>query len=474
METDSYVVIALLIFLILCVFGIIYLRLRKTNKIGIDKTTNDSKGKIPSSSSNEDGFLIKKNISKALQKNMDEQISLYQAKQMDLDILTREYNEKLAHIANVSTSEAKRIIMDNIKNELKSEINGEIKEAKKELQSKKETLAQNILVEVMERTAEPMIQERTTTTIKLGDDSMKGRVIGKEGRNKRSFEILTGVDIIIDRDTPSITLSSANPVRRELAARIMHKLVSSKNIEPSRIELIFSEEKDKFDTALIEYGREALEDKLEILDIDPGIYKIIGRMKFRTSYGQNALDHSIECANYANHIAIILNLNPIMAKKAAFFHDIGKSVDFEIDNDHVASGLRLASEYNLEDYIINAIASHHNQVPADNIYASIVKVVDTLSAARPGARADSLEEYLKRVTALEKICNNFPEVMKSYAIKSGRQIRIIVKPSLVKDNELEYLARKIQKEIEKNDATKNNKITVVILKESRFQLDTNK
>ncbi len=469
-----YVVISLLIFLILCVFAIIYLRLKKPNKTSTDKTTNNPKGKITSSSSNEDGFLIKKTISKALQKDMEDQINLYQKKQMDLDILTREYNEKLAHIANVNVNDAKQIIMDSIKTELKSEINSEIKEAKKELLLKKEALAQNILVEVLERTAEPMIQERTTTTIKLSDDSMKGRVIGKEGRNKRSFELLTGVDIIIDRDTPSITLSSANPVRRELAARVMHKLVSSKNIEPSRIELIFDEEKNKFDAALTEYGREALEDKLEILDIEHSLYPIVGRLKFRTSYGQNALDHSIECANYANHIAIILNLDKTMAKKAAFFHDIGKSIDFEIDNDHVASGLKIASEYNLPDYIINAIGSHHNQTPVNNIYSSIVKIVDTLSAARPGARADSFDEYIKRVTTLEKICDTFPEVAKSYAIKSGRQIRIIVKPSLVKDDELEFLARKIQKEIEKNDATKNNKITVVVIKESRFQLDTNK
>ena len=392
---------------------------------------------------------------------------------LQIDLLKKNNENFLLNATSLTAEQAKKELFNLLKIKFKKELAQEYVKIKHEFNEAQEIYAQNILVETMEQIAEPLIVERSLFNIDIIDENLKGKIIGRDGRNKAVFENEGGVDLIVDRQQPIVGISTPNPIRREIARIVMQKLIDSKNIDINRIELLFKEEREKFEKKVFEIGKNVVEQTLGFFDLPEGIYSYIGRMKFRNSYGQNILSHSLEVAEYAERIAKLINIDPIKAKKAAFFHDIGKTIDFESDLDHVEAGLLIAKKFNLDDYIYNAIESHHNKVIPTTIYGALVKIVDTLSAARPGARVNSYDEYYSRVKELETICMRFEGVKSAYVIKSGRQLRVIVDSNLVSDEQLELLGHEIKVAIEENDLLTNYKIKIVLIKEKRISIDTN-
>lgn len=389
-----------------------------------------------------------------------------------LDQMRNQETERLSRIANLSVEDAKKILIQNLYKNMRPELNRIYEAERKRFQEEYEIQAQNLLVNAMEGMAEKMVSQRSLSIIPIEDESLKGRIIGKNGRNKHIFESLTGVDIIVDKKA-EISISSVNPIRRQIAVNLFEAMLQTKVIEPSKLENLYKNVVDEFNAKLMKYGQAAIEDELKIYDLNPEIYPYVGRLQFRTSYGQNALRHCIEAARYAEILAHQLGIDPEKAKRAAFFHDIGKSVDFDENYDHVESGLIIARKFNLPEYIYNAIESHHNKVEPNNIYAALVKVVDTLSAARPGARVDAFNEFLKRVTRLENICMQIEGVKEAYAIQSGRTLRVIVKPDIIRDDELGLLKYEIQKVIESDPLTNKHQIKVIMIRENRLEFMAN-
>lgn len=347
-----------------------------------------------------------------------------------------------------------------------------IDQMEKEIKDNLNEKAVYYMINAMEQHAEDIISSKFSFTIKLENEGMKGKIIGKDGRNKRHFEQTTKTDLIIEPNMPAITISSPNPIRREKAKRTMEKLLETKNMDIAKISLFYKEVEEGFEQTCYEIGKDALENKLHIFDIDKKMYPIVGQLNFRTSYSQNVLLHCVEAAVLAANIAQKLNIDPIKAKKAAFFHDIGKAVDFEIDNDHVNSGVELAKKFNFEDYIINAIESHHNKVSPKTVYAALVKVVDKLSASRPGARFVSNDEYFKRIEELEKICKSFEGVSDAYVIKSGREIEVIIDPSLVSDDECKILIKDIKFKLEDSDLVNKQPIQITLIRKFTQSIPT--
>lgn len=424
---------------------------------------------------NKDNIYSTQNLEKSIKENellsKELQIEIKNYKLLNEKLQTKliEETSKLESIASLSPKEAEELLFKNIENRLikeKSSLIREYNDSNKKVLNDK---AISLLIDTIERSVEDTIIPKTSFTIKLSDDNIKGRIIGKDGRNKKVFEYITGVDLIIEKE-PEITLSSLNPIRREIARMLLEKLLLTKNIEPSRIEKLYDEISSSFNSSLYDIAENVIENQLNIFDINKNLYPIFGKLKYRTSFGQNNLEHLKECAFLASAIAVELGLDPLKAKKAAFFHDIGKAIDFELDNDHVESGLKLAVEYNLEPYIINAIESHHDKVPCDNVYSTIVKIVDKLSASRPGARFISHEEYIKRITTIEEICNSFPCVKNSYAIKAGKQVRIIVNPTLISDDESASLVFDIKTKLESNSIVNKQPIDIILIRENRFEV----
>lgn len=364
------------------------------------------------------------------------------------------------------------IDLEKLDSYLKKEKLKLIKEFEEKDLSKYKEKALNILIEVMEKNAEKIASERTVFSIKLEDDSIKGKVIGKDGRNKRIFENITGTNIIIDPKEPVVSVSSPNPIRREIGKQLLEKLINGKNIEPNRIEKLYLEISNNFNNEIYDVGKNTIELVLGFNDINPELYSYVGRLKYRTSYGQNNLNHCIECASLAVSIAKELGLDEMKAKKAAFFHDIGKSLDFELSNDHVENGLELAKKYGLDDYVLNAIESHHEKILPNNIYSAIVKVVDSLSAARPGARTISSKEYFTRIAEIEKICKSFQFVKECYALKSGKQVRIIVDADEISDDDLKLLVYDIKAGLENNSLVNKQPIEIVAIREKKISIKT--
>ncbi|MCV3743438.1 HDIG domain-containing protein [Ureaplasma sp. ES3154-GEN] len=387
--------------------------------------------------------------------------------------LKRTYEQWLLKANNYSEQEAKQELLNYMHQKHKKELAKDYLKQKRDFDEYFKYYANNILVDTMQNLAEPLIVERSLFNITMQDDSLKGKIIGRDGRNKAVFENVAGVDLIVDRQQPIIGVSSPNPIRREIASLAMKRLIESKNIDSNRIELIYEEEKNKFDENLKIIGKDVLENQLGFFDFIPEVYEYVGRMKFRTSYGQNILTHSLECAQLAEMIAKELGIDSVKAKKVAFFHDIGKTIDFESDLDHVEAGVLLGHRLKFDADIINGIESHHNKVTPTSIYGALVKVVDTLSAARPGARVNSYDEYFKRVNELENLCYEFEGVKQAYVIKSGRQLRVMVDANIVNDDLLNYLGYQIKNKIETNDLLGNYKIQIVMIKEKRITLETN-
>lgn len=384
-----------------------------------------------------------------------------------VDELIAEQNQKLIEISGLKVEEAKKIILVRIEEEMSQEIAGVIKEAEEKAKAESAKKAQVLLANAIQQYSNEAVGEKTVSIVALPNDEMKGRIIGREGRNIRAIEASTGVDLIIDDTPEAVVISSFDPIRREIARRTLEALVTDGRIQPSRIEELVAKFKKDLDQELKEVGDKAVFDT-GIGKVHPELVKLIGRLKYRTSYGQNALDHSLEVAFLAGKLAAEIGLNEILARRAGLLHDIGKAMDSEVEGSHVDIGVELATRYRENATVIDAIASHHGDKEATTIIALLVAAADTLSAARPGARSESLENYIKRLTQLEEICNGFKGVEKSFALQAGREIRVIVKPTEVDDTLAYKLARDIRIKIE-NTLTYPGTIKVTVIRETRVQ-----
>ena len=375
--------------------------------------------------------------------------------------------ELLEKIAGYSKNEARDLVLKKVEEMMNLEISAYIKDREIEAKLEVDKKAKNMLVNVMQKYAGDVASDQTVTVVNLPNDDMKGRLIGREGRNIRSIEAVTGVDLIIDDTPEAIVLSSFDPYRREIARVTIEALIKDGRIHPGRIEELYDKSVKEMKLKLLEYGEEALFE-LGITKVDPELQELLGKLHFRTSFGQNALKHSIEVAHLAGIMAGELGENVALAKRAGLFHDIGKSIDHEVEGSHVDIGSSLAKKYKENDIVINAIESHHGDKEANNIISVLVSIADALSASRPGARNDSLENYVQRLQELESIGNEVPGVEKSYAMQAGRELRVIVKPEEV-DDALSYkIARDIKNKIE-DTLQYPGTIKVIVIRETRAQ-----
>ena len=373
--------------------------------------------------------------------------------------------EKLEEISSFSKEQARELIMEKVKETMNKEIATYIKETEQEAKLNADKKAKNLLVSSMQKYSQDVTNEVTVSVINLPNDDMKGRLIGREGRNIRTIEAVTGVDLIIDDTPEAIVISSFDPLRREIAKVTIENLIKDGRIHPGRIEEIYDKVCEEFKSKIIEKGQEAVFE-LGLANVDAGLIEYIGKLYFRTSYGQNVLKHSIEVAQLAGIMAGEIGENIMLAKRAGLLHDIGKSIDYEIEGSHVDIGADLAKKYGEDDVVINTILSHHGDCEATSIIASLVQIADTISAARPGARNDSLENYIKRLQQLEEIANNFDGIEKSYAVQAGRELRVIVKPEEIDELSSVKLARDIKDKIE-DTMQYPGTIKVIIIRETR-------
>ena len=379
--------------------------------------------------------------------------------------IIKEQIEKLEKISGYSKKQAKTEIMKQVEISMSSEIANYIKEKEAEAKLEVDKKAKSLLVESMQKYASDVTNDQTVSVVNLPNDDMKGRIIGREGRNIRTIEAVTGVDLIIDDTPEAIVLSSFDPLRREIARLTLETLIKDGRIHPSRIEEVYDKTCKDLNVKIRKYGEEAMFE-LGITRLDPELVTILGKLYFRTSYGQNALQHSKEVAHLAGIMAAEIGENVALAKRAGLLHDIGKAIDFETEGSHVEIGANLARKFGEDDVVINAIESHHGDKDANNVISVLVAIADSLSAARPGARNDSLENYVKRLEQLESIATDFDGVEKAYAMQAGRELRVIVEPEKVDDVGSYKTAREIKDRIEK-EMQYPGTVKVTVIRETR-------
>ncbi len=364
-----------------------------------------------------------------------------------VEAVKQQQDEVLQQISGMSVDEARNLLLSRVESESRHEMAMKLAEIERELNETADEKAKNVVCLAIQRCAADSVSEATVSVVDLPNDEMKGRIIGREGRNIRTIETLTGVDLIIDDTPEAITISTFDPVRREVARLSLEKLISDGRIHPSRIEEMVEKSKKEVETVIKKEGERATFET-GVHGLNHELVKLLGRLKFRTSYGQNVLKHSIEVSHIAGMIASELGIDPAPAKRAGLLHDIGKAMTHEVDGSHVDIGVDIAKKYKENPDIIHAIQAHHGDVEPRTLVAMIVQAADAISAARPGARRENLEQYIKRLQRLEEIANSFPGIEKSFAIQAGREIRIMVKPDEVKDDDMVFLARDIAHKIE--------------------------
>jgi ribonuclease Y len=395
---------------------------------------------------------------KAREKNLEEQAAECE-RQVD------EARKQLEQVAGLTREEAKRNLIDQMVDEAKHESAKRIRVIEEEAKEEAVRKGQKIVALAIERLAGDFVAERSVTVFPLPNDELKGKIIGREGRNIRALEAATGIDLIVDDTPETVVISGHNPIRREIARLSLEKLVSDGRIHPGRIEEVVRKSEQELDEAIKEAGQKAIFD-VGVHGVHPEIIKLLGRLKYRYSYAQNVLLHSIEAAFICGAMAAELGLNEKQARRAALLHDIGKAVDHEVEGSHAIIGAELARKYGESPKIVNAIAAHHEDVRAETILAPLVDAADALSGARPGARREMMETYTRRLEELEKIVNAFKGVEKSYAVQAGREIRIMVQHDLVSDDEAARMAREIARKIE-NEMTYPGQIKVTVIREMR-------
>jgi ribonuclease Y len=399
------------------------------------------------------------------EKELREKAEMVREIKTRLEELKEEGINKLEKISKLSQAQAKKELLNLIEEKNKEDIFARIQKLEKFGKEELEKKAQNIMVSALQRYASSQVAEITTTTVNLPNDDIKGKIIGREGRNIKTLEKLTGVEVIIDDTPETIVISGFDPVRRQIAKIALDKLIADGRIQPARIEEVVDKAKEEIDNKIKEAGEEAVYD-VGIVGLDPRLIHLLGRLTFRTSFGQNVLLHSIESAHLAGMLASELNADVNVAKKGALFHDIGKAVDHEVQGTHVEIGIRILEKFGIDQKIIDAMKSHHEDYPFETIESSIVQAAEAVSAARPGARKENLENYLKRLEELEKIVTSFEGVEKAYAIQAGREIRVFVNTEKVDDLQAHKLAKDIAQEIEK-ELKYPGEIKVNVIRETR-------
>ena len=407
----------------------------------------------------------RENLLDEKEKNIENKQKDIQKQEENVEKIKNEQLELLEKISGYSKEKAKEIVMKQVEENMTLEIASYIKEKEAEAKLEVDKKSKALLVESMEKYASDVASEQTVTVVNLPSDDMKGRIIGREGRNIRTIEAITGVDLIIDDTPEAIVLSSFDPLRREIARVTIETLIKDGRIHPARIEEIYDKTCKDMKEKIIEYGQNALFE-LGITKVDSELIEIIGKLNFRTSYGQNALKHSMEVAELSGIIAGELGENVNLAKRAGLLHDIGKAIDHEMEGSHVEIGASIAKKYKENDTIINTIESHHGDKEAKSVIAEIVAIADTLSATRPGARNDSLENYVQRLHDLENIANDQKGVDTAFAMQAGRELRVIVKPEEINDVESHKMARDIKNRIEE-ELQYPGTIKVTVIRETR-------
>ncbi|MCI7240948.1 MAG: ribonuclease Y [Bacilli bacterium] len=383
----------------------------------------------------------------------------------EMENIKKEQLEKLENISKFTKEQAKDAIMKDVEEKMDKEIALYIKEREADAKLEVDDKAKELLVNSMQKYAADITNEQTVSVISLPSDEMKGRIIGREGRNIRTIESVTGVDLIIDDTPEAIVISSFDPLRREIARLTLETLIKDGRIHPARIEELYDKMCNEVGQQIKEYGKKAIYE-LGLSRMDPELVEIIGKLHFRSSYGQNALKHSIEVARISGIIAGELGVNVNLAKRAGLLHDIGKAIDFEMEGSHVQIGMDLAKKYNEDEVVINSIGSHHGDMEPTSVIAVIVAIADTISASRPGARNDSSENYFQRLEQLEKIGNEIKGVEKTFAVQAGRELRVMVKPDEVDDLRSFAIAREIKDRIE-NEMQYPGTIKVTVIRETR-------
>lgn len=390
-----------------------------------------------------------------------------QKEKSKVDEIKNEQLELLQKIAGLKKDQAKEMLMDEIKSNMTKEISQYIKEQEQEAKLVADKKAKEFIVSSMQRYAADIASDQTVTVVDLPNDDMKGRIIGREGRNIRTIEAVTGVDLIIDDTPEAVVVSSFDPLRRELARLTLETLIKDGRIHPTRIEEVYDKVSKDIKQKIIEYGNDSLFE-LGITKMDPNLVEIIGKLHFRTSYGQNALQHSMEVAQLSGVLASELGEDVSVAKRAGLLHDIGKAIDHDIEGSHVELGVNIAKKFHEDEIVINAIQSHHGDVEATSVISNIVAIADSLSASRPGARNDSLENYIQRLSQLEEVGNTIDGVEKTYALQAGRELRVIVKPEEVDDLTAHKIARDVKEKIESTMKYPGT-IKITVVRETRAE-----
>ena len=385
--------------------------------------------------------------------------------QAKADALCKAQTEKLEEISQLTQEQAKQYLLETVEAEVRHETAMKIKEIESQFKEEAETKAREVIATAIQRCAADHAAETTVSVVPLPNDEMKGRIIGREGRNIRTLETITGVDLIIDDTPEAITVSSFDPVRREIARLALEKLIVDGRIHPTRIEDMVEKARREVDRTIREEGERACYET-GVHNLNPELVKILGRQKYRTSYGQNVLNHSIEVSHIAGLLASELGMDVALAKRAGLLHDLGKAVDHEMEGSHVQLGAELARKYKENPVVVNAIEAHHGDVEPKTITAVLVQAADAISAARPGARRENVENYIRRLQKLEELTNSYAGVEKSYAIQAGREIRIMVKPEVVNEDNMILLARDIAKKIE-SELEYPGQIKVNVIRETK-------
>ncbi|MAH39524.1 MAG: ribonuclease Y [Dehalococcoidales bacterium] len=399
------------------------------------------------------------------ERNLGDKEKKIESIRTNLEEVKEKQLEQLELISDMSSDDAKQILFEKIESEMQTEAARRLREWEVKVKVEADEKAQDILSQVIQRSASEVVSETTTSVVPLPSDEMKGRLIGREGRNIRALEQATGVDLIVDDTPETVTLSGFDPVRREIARISLNKLILDGRIHPARIEEVVAKAKEEVDATIYSAGEQAAY-QVGVHGLNPELIKLLGRLKYRTSYGQNVLAHSIESAYLAGMIASELKINTGIAKKAGLLHDIGKAVDREVEGTHAAIGAELVRQWDKSKEVVQGVAEHHLETSDTSIWGFLASAADAISSARPGARRESLENYIKRLKALEDVADGFKGVEKSYAIQAGREVRILVKPEEIDDLSAMRLARDIVKKIEES-LEYPGQIKVTVLRETR-------